>query len=193
MSGCFLASLTTSCSTGANGKVSLTSHQSVHPRDAYPYEGSGTFQQTSQLSIDVRTVSSSTIFASVAILSRATAQVLPLLVETRPQDGWKAAEDVLKRFNSMAATLELHWSRSPLAMVDTEDDIGLFLCHRPPLACLKAPQLLILKKLRKLFGMSLKHSSLRLLWYPKPLSLPWSTLPIPFPRLSNRLLPSLFR
>jgi len=124
MSGRFLISLRTSCSLDAERRVSLALDQSTRERHTLPYNESGAFQTASQLSIELRTVSSSTIFAAIPILSRTTAQIIPLAVETRPRDGWKALEDVLKRLNFMASTVDLHWSLSPLSLVDSEDSIG---------------------------------------------------------------------
>ncbi|KAI0036466.1 hypothetical protein K488DRAFT_82084 [Vararia minispora EC-137] len=123
MSGRFLQSLASSCSMGADQKLSLASDQSKRERPSLPYGGSSSVRQISQLSIDLRTLSSSTVFTSIPLLSRTVAQILPLLVETRPQDGWEALEDVLRQLKVMASAANTHWSLSPLSTVKDSDNL----------------------------------------------------------------------
>jgi hypothetical protein len=123
-SGQFLSSLPTSSSFDAQRKVKLTLHRDGSARHSFPYEESGAFAQTSELSLTLPAMTSSHIFAYVASLSRLVAQVVPLLVKSRPVEGWKSMENILKRLKSMSSLIELHWAQSPMASVDSDDDIG---------------------------------------------------------------------
>ncbi|KAI0320160.1 hypothetical protein OF83DRAFT_656818 [Amylostereum chailletii] len=122
--GNFLSSLPSSCTTDSQHKLCLTTRPKTAARPSFPYEDTGVYQQASPLSISLRTVTSSTLFASVASLARMTAKIIPLLVDSRPQDGWPSMQEVLQRLERMAALVERDWSQSALANVDNEDAIA---------------------------------------------------------------------
>ncbi|KZV62458.1 hypothetical protein PENSPDRAFT_758688 [Peniophora sp. CONT] len=117
--GTFLSTLTASTSIPSHNSISLVSPRPDKSED-YPYSD----PLTSPLSSTLHTLISSTFFAHVASLSRATALLLPLLVESRPREGWTTLDDVTRRMRALAYTVERDWSLSPLANIESEEAIA---------------------------------------------------------------------
>ncbi|VDC04494.1 unnamed protein product [Peniophora sp. CBMAI 1063] len=117
--GSFLSTLAKSISTSSHNQISLVSPRPDESGD-YPYSD----PLTSPLQSTLRTLSSSTLFTHVASLSRAAAFVLPLLVESRPREGWTTLSDVTQRLRALAYAVERDWSQSPLANVESEEAIS---------------------------------------------------------------------
>ncbi|KAA1479310.1 hypothetical protein DENSPDRAFT_789064 [Dentipellis sp. KUC8613] len=121
--GAFLNDLTSSCAMDSNGRLLLTHKQDIS-QTAFPYERPNSMRQSSPLAITLRMLTSSPLFISVASLTKLLSRSIPLLMESRPADGWSTVAQVLCRLDIIAANVDEAWSQSPLSSIDEDDNIA---------------------------------------------------------------------
>ncbi|TFY64171.1 hypothetical protein EVG20_g6041 [Dentipellis fragilis] len=121
--GTFLNDLASSCVTNSGGHLSLTHKQDIS-QTAFPYENPSSMQRSSPLAMTLRMLTSSPLFTSVATLTKLLSRSIPLLMESRPADGWHTVAQILDRLDVIAANIDEAWSQSALSSVEENGNIA---------------------------------------------------------------------